>query len=106
QHITACDPVVVNEDYAFVTLRSGVTCNQGVNELHELNIQDPYQPELLKTYPMSNPHGLALTEQYLYLAEGNLGLKSFNVSDVMNIDEDRKSTRLNSSYVKISYAVF
>ena len=89
QHITACDPVVVNEDYAFVTLRSGVTCNQGVNELHVLNIQDPYQPELLKTYPMSNPHGLALAEQYLYLAEGNHGLKSFDVSDVMKIDENR-----------------
>ena len=89
QHITACDPVVVNEDYAFVTLRSGVTCNQGVNELHVLNIQDPYQPKLLKAYPMSNPHGLALAEKYLYLAEGNHGLKSFDVSDVMNIDGNR-----------------
>ena len=88
QHITACDPVVVNEDYAFVTLRSGVTCNQGVNELHVLNIRDPYQPELLKTYPMSNPHGLALAEQYLYLAEGVHGLKSFDVSDVLEIDEN------------------
>lgn len=89
QHITACDPVVVNEAYAFVTLRSGVTCNQGVDELHVLDIKDPYQPELLKAYPMANPHGLALTAQYLYLAEGNHGLKSFDVSDVMAIDDNR-----------------
>ena len=25
-HMTACDPVVVNDDYAFVTLRSGNQC--------------------------------------------------------------------------------
>lgn len=89
QHITSCDPVVVNEEHAFVTLRSGVTCNQGVDELHVLDIKDPYNPQLLKTYPMDNPHGLALAAQYLYLAEGNHGLKSFNVSDVMNIDKNR-----------------
>lgn len=89
QHITACDPVVVNEDYAFVTLRSGLTCNLGVNELHVLDIKDPYLPQLIKAYPMDNPHGLALTENYLYLAEGLHGLKSFDVSDVQKIDENR-----------------
>jgi hypothetical protein len=88
QHITACDPVVVNEEYAFVTLRSGLTCNLGVNELHVLDIKDPYQPELIKAYPMSNPHGLALSENYLYLAEGMHGLKSFEVSDVLSIEEN------------------
>jgi len=90
QHITACDPVVVNETHAFVTLRSGMACNQGVNELHVLNIEDPHQPKLLKAYPMSNPHGLALSNNYLYLAEGNHGLKSFEVSDVMAIDVNRR----------------
>ena len=89
QHITSCDPVVVNEDHAFVTLRSGMTCNLGADELHVLDIKDPYRPELLKSYPMSNPHGLALTDNYLYLAEGNHGLKSFDVADVMKIDENR-----------------
>jgi hypothetical protein len=89
QHITACDPVVVNEEYAFVTLRSGVTCNLGVDELQVLNIKDPYNPELIKAYPMANPHGLALTENYLYLAEGKHGLKSFDVSDVLKIDQNQ-----------------
>ena len=87
QHITACDPVVVNEDHAFVTLRTGMACRLGANELHVIDIKDPYQPSLLKAYPMSNPHGLALSDNYLYLAEGNSGLKSFDVSDVLRIDE-------------------
>src|SRR5690606_9314601 len=33
EHVQACDPVVVNEDYAFVTLRNGNTCFNGANEL-------------------------------------------------------------------------
>lgn len=85
EHVTACDPVVVNEKYAFVTLRSGVACRMGVDELHILDIEDPYKPKLLKAYPMSNPHGLGLSGEHLYLAEGRFGLKSYDVSNVMNI---------------------
>lgn len=85
QHVTACDPVVVNEKYAFVTLRSGVSCRMGVDELHILDIQDPYNPKLLKSYPMENPHGLGLSGEHLYLAEGKFGLKSYDVTNVMNI---------------------
>jgi hypothetical protein len=32
-HITACDPVVVDDKYAYVTLRKGTTCTRGVDEL-------------------------------------------------------------------------
>jgi len=85
QHVTACDPVVVNEKYAFVTLRSGVACRMGVDELHILDIQNPYNPKLLKSYPMQNPHGLGLSGEHLYIAEGKFGLKSFDVTNVMNI---------------------
>jgi len=88
-HLTACDPVVVNEDYAFVTLRNGVFCRQGVNELQVLDIKDPYNPKLLKSFAMLNPHGLGLAGDYLYIAEGEHGLKSFNVADVMNIDKNQ-----------------
>ena len=88
-HFTSCDPVVVNEDYAFVTLRNGQFCRQGVNELQVLDIKDPYNPKLLKSYEMLNPHGLGLAGDYLYIAEGQHGLKSFNVSDVMNIDKNQ-----------------
>ena len=89
QHLTACDPVVVNEDYAFVTLRSGVACRLGVDELQIIDIKDPYRPEMVKAYPMDNPHGLSLSGDYLYLAEGNFGLKSFKVGDVLNIDKNQ-----------------
>ncbi|WP_373520495.1 LVIVD repeat-containing protein [Aquiflexum sp.] len=89
QHITACDPVVVNDVHAFVTLRSGMFCRMGVDELQVVDITDLYRPTLVKAYPMLNPHGLALAGDYLYVAEGKHGLKSFNVADVFNIDKNQ-----------------
>jgi hypothetical protein len=89
EHVLSCDPVVVNEEYAFVTLRSGNFCVNGVNELHVIDIKNPSQPKLKKAYPMLNPHGLGLAENYLYVAEGKHGLKSFNASDVLNIDKNQ-----------------
>ncbi|MFC5624097.1 LVIVD repeat-containing protein [Algoriphagus winogradskyi] len=88
EHVQACDPVVVNEDYAFVTLRNGTACN-GVDELHVIDINDLYNPTLKKSYPMLNPHGLGLAGNFLYIAEGAHGLKSFNATDVMNIDQNQ-----------------
>ncbi|MEC3879860.1 LVIVD repeat-containing protein [Parapedobacter sp. 10938] len=87
QHVMACDPVVVNDDYAFVTLRSGTTCRMSENALHVLDIKDLYHPKLLKSYPMDNPHGLGLRENHLYICEGDFGLKSFDATDVMHIGE-------------------
>ncbi|MHA7129074.1 LVIVD repeat-containing protein [Algoriphagus namhaensis] len=89
EHAQACDPVVVNEDYAFVTLRSGNTCWNGVNQLQVVDIENLRQPKLVKAYDMLNPHGLALAGDYLYLAEGQHGLKSFKVSDVNQIDQNQ-----------------
>jgi hypothetical protein len=89
EHVTSCDPVVVNDDYAFVTLRSAALCRMGADELHVLDIKDLYNPQLIKSYPMDNPHGLGLSGDYLYLAEGEHGLKSFNVGDVLEISNNR-----------------
>ncbi len=89
EHVTSCDPVVVNDDYAFVTLRSAALCRMGADELHVLDIKDLYNPQLIKSYPMDNPHGLGLSGDYLYLAEGEYGLKSFNVADVLEISNNR-----------------
>ena len=89
EHVVACDPVVVNEEHAFVTLRSGNLCVNGVNELQVIDIKNPYNPKLKKAYPMLNPHGLGLAGDFLFVTEGKHGLKSFNVKDVMAIDKNQ-----------------
>ncbi|GHE30304.1 LVIVD repeat-containing protein [Sphingobacterium griseoflavum] len=85
QHMRACDPVVVNDDYAFVTLRTGVACGGAQNVLEVVDIKDLTNPRLVKSYPMKNPHGLGLADDVLYLCEGAFGFKSFRVSDVHNV---------------------
>lgn len=89
EHAVACDPVVVNEEHAFVTLRSGNFCVNNINQLQVIDIKDPYKPTLKKAYPMLNPHGLGLAGDFLYIAEGRHGLKSFNVKNVMAIDQNQ-----------------
>jgi hypothetical protein len=88
-HVNSCDPVVVNEDYAFVTLRSGRECEGFTNQLDVIDISNLYNPYLIKTYPMQNPHGLGLDGDALFICEGEWGLKIFNASDVNAITSNQ-----------------
>jgi len=85
-HVTTCDPVVVNDQYAYVTLRSGNACNGFTNQLDVINIEDLYNPYLVKSYSMQSPHGLGLDEQTLFITEGEFGLKVFDATDPSTID--------------------
>lgn len=86
-HARVCDPVVVHEDKAYVTLRSGTTCQGFTNQLDVVDVSNLYSPRLLKSYPMKNPHGLGIDFPNLFICEGEYGLKTFNASDAMKIDE-------------------
>ncbi len=84
-HIESCDPVVVQGNRAYVTLRSGTACNRGVNALEIIDISDPYNPELIANYPMTSPHGLGVSGKYLFLCEGEAGLKVFDLTNEKDI---------------------
>jgi len=87
QHARVCDPVVVHEDKAYVTLRSGTSCQGFTNQLDVVDISNLYSPRLLKSYPMKNPHGLSVDFPNLFICEGAYGLKTLNAQDAMNISE-------------------
>ena len=87
-HITSCDPVVVEGNTAFVTLRSGQTCrNATTNQLDVINISDKLHPLLLKSYGFTEPHGLGIENNILFICDGKDGLKVFNATDVMSITQ-------------------
>jgi hypothetical protein len=88
EHVQSCDPVVVDDKYAYVTLRSGTTCQGFTNQLEVINIENLKSPQLLKTYPMTNPHGLGIDNSTLFICDGNDGLKAFDASDINNIDKN------------------
>lgn len=84
-HITACDPVVVDGQYAYVTLRTGNFCAGGDNLLEVIDISSIENPYLVKSYPMFNPHGLGIDGDLLFICDGEAGLKVFNKSNPMEI---------------------
>ena len=57
KHGTACDPVIADQQYAYVTLHAGTTCGGSANELDVLTAKDITQSSLVKTYPMNGPNG-------------------------------------------------
>lgn len=79
-HVTSCDPVVVQNGIAYVTLRSeGNRCNNGSNELIILDVQDPYKIDSIGGLALTNPRGLAIEDSTLFVCEGNYGLTVIDV---------------------------
>lgn len=85
-HVTSCDPVVAQGDYAYVTLRSGSFCGGGVDRLDILDITDLTDPVMVETYSMQGPYGLAIDGSTLFVADGVAGLKVYDVNDPADID--------------------
>jgi hypothetical protein len=90
-HVTGCDPVVVEGNYAYVTIRNGTNCrvNTTLNQLEVVDISNIRAPRSVKIYPMQNPHGLGIDNGTLFLCEGDFGLKSFNATDPLKITDNR-----------------
>lgn len=86
-HVRSCDPVIANDKYAFVTLRSGTACQGFTNQMEVLNVENITVPVLLKTYPFTNPHGLGLSGNTMFLCDGQAGLRVLDASDPLNITE-------------------
>ena len=88
-HIRACDPVVVDGQYAYVTLRTGNMCNNGQNLLEVIDISSLANPYLVKSYPMFNPHGLGTDGDLRFVCDGAAGLKIYDKSDPLAIITNR-----------------
>jgi hypothetical protein len=88
QHANACDPVVVQNDIAYVTLRNGNECNGFVNQLEVIDVKDVLNPRKLYTHAMLHPHGLAVHEDELYICEGKFGLRTFSKKDPASISQN------------------
>jgi hypothetical protein len=84
QHFKACDPVVVQDTMAYVTLRSGSSCGDARDVLLTVSIAEPSSPELVKETPLQTPYGLAVKDSLLVVASGNAGYSLFSIKDPAN----------------------
>ena len=82
-HVTGCDPVVCDDEVAYVTIKTGTTCNGTFNQLDVLDIKQLPQVNLLKTYDMTEPQGLTYKGEYLYVCDA--GLKIYNRTNPLDL---------------------
>ncbi|MBI3136263.1 MAG: hypothetical protein HYZ14_16430 [Bacteroidetes bacterium] len=95
EHVESCDPVVVSGDYAFITLRSGNDCGSVNDELQIVDISNKYFPWVRKKYDMSNPYGLGVDNNLLFICDGEDGLKVYDNSDPVKCGQNLLYTHSN-----------
>lgn len=86
-HFRACDPVVADDDYAYVTLRNNNRiCGGTLNQLIIYNISgiNILSPKVVSTLSMAQPNGLGSKENTLYVCMGNNGLNVVDITSRTN----------------------
>jgi len=86
-HVYGCDPVVVENDIAYVTVHSGNNCGQNFNELIILDVKDVKNPQPIVSYTMTKPKGLGIDNGTLFLCDD--GLKIYNAEDPQTLMANR-----------------
>lgn len=92
-HGRACDPVVTDGQYAYVTLRGGSACGEASNELNIVDVKDLMHPVLVKTYPLTGPTGLSKDGNLLFVCDDKSGVRVYNAS---NPDALKQIAAINS----------
>jgi hypothetical protein len=78
-HGRACDPVITDGDYAYVTLHAGTYCGGSSNELDVVDVKDLKNPFLTNFYSMTRPTGLSKDGNLLFVCDSP-GVKIFDAS--------------------------
>jgi len=78
QHFTACDPVVADGNYAYLTVSTGrPRCNFGwANDLQIYNVSNLSSPQFVNSIGLNQPNGLAVDGKWLFVCDG--GIKMFD----------------------------
>jgi hypothetical protein len=84
-HITSCDPVVVEGNRAYVTLRAGTLCGGNDNLLEVVDVSNKWEPVRIATYPLTEPYGLGISGSTLFVCQGDYGLNVYDASDPYTI---------------------
>ena len=95
-HARSCDPVIADDNYAYVTLHSGTTCLGYNNELDIVKLNNLTNADLIKTYNLSSPLGLSKDGNLLFICDAADGLKIYNASDVLNLQLIKQVTGLET----------
>lgn len=83
EHTITCDPVLPHGNVAYLTLRSVSTggCTGNVNILDVIDISNVNNPTQITEISLSSPYGMAIMNNYLFVAEGNNGISVLDISN-------------------------
>jgi hypothetical protein len=84
-HARGCDPVIADNDYAYITLNDSSACLGFYNELQIVNIKDMANSFMVKSYQFTHPDGLSKDGNNLFICDGKDGLKVYDATDVTNL---------------------
>ena len=89
EHVRSCDPVVVQNDMAYVTMWGGSDCGNVQDQLMVVDVSSPRSPKTLQMIPMSNSHGLGVDGDKLFLCSGPEGLKVLDILEDGTVGDQR-----------------
>ncbi|MEO8108843.1 MAG: hypothetical protein ABI594_02370 [Ginsengibacter sp.] len=84
-HARACDPVIADDKYAYITLHSGTECLGFNNQLDVVQLNNFTDASLVKTYNLTSPRGLSKDGNLLFICDGTDGVKVYNAADASNL---------------------
>lgn len=96
-HGRACDPVVTDGRYAYVTLHAGTNCGGAANELNVVDIKDLMNPTLVKAYELTKPKGLCKDGNLLFVCDDKSGVRLYDATQVDNLKQ-LSSIDISNSY--------
>ena len=80
-HVRACDPVVADDNVAYVTVRSGAVCGGTQNAMFVYDVSNVLNPKQKNVIAMDNPWGLGLHNNTLFVCNGSEGLSVYDITD-------------------------
>ena len=94
-HIVGCDPVVVQGDYAYVTIRGGNACGQNLSLLEVINISNPSAPQRKASFDMKEPYGLGIEGNILFICDQGLKIFDATVPEVVGAKPIKQFTSIH-----------
>ncbi len=75
-HARGCDPVIADNDYAYITINDSSACLGFNNELQIVNIQDMANSYMVKSYQLTHPEGLSIDGNNLFICDYKDGFEN------------------------------
>lgn len=98
-HWEGCDPVVVDGNYAYLTLRGGNACGQLESVLEVIDVSDKTNPTLVARHTLDNPYGLGFSNNNLFVCDGSSGLRVFDKSNPLSLQQIQLLADVNAKDV-------